>query len=158
MAILLYVMKSAHLSSWVRHRDKFSLCLGGADYKQFSITYLLACVKSHCNRAYARWWWFSPIATHKPRYHIWVKAIPTASICAMMPMFLIRSRATFAAAEPSDMAAYCRQDEERVLRGSERMPAGFCCLHSHLVNIPKTPLLQNARCKDFRVSRERKGR
>lgn len=72
-------------------------------------------------------------------------------------MFLVRSRATLAAAEPSDMAAYCRQDEERVLRESERMPTAACCLHSHLVNMPKTPLLQKARCKDFRVLIKRKG-
>lgn len=66
-------------------------------------------------------------------------------MCAMIPIFLVRSSVRLAAAEPSEMAAYWRQDEDRVLRESDLMPTAACCLHSHCVNMPKTPIRQNAR-------------
>lgn len=60
-------------------------------------------------------------------------------MCAMIPMFLVRSRAALAAGEAFDNAAYWRLDDVMVLRVVVSRPTTACCLHSHRVNMPKTP-------------------
>lgn len=54
----------------------------------------------------------------------------------MIPMFLVRSKATLAGDEVSVEAAYRREEYERYLNGAVRRLAAGCCLHSHLVNMP----------------------
>jgi hypothetical protein len=56
-------------------------------------------------------------------------------MCAMIPMFLVRSRAAFAV-DAFDAAAYWRQEWERVLREGTCRLREACCLHSHRVNMP----------------------
>lgn len=51
-------------------------------------------------------------------------------------MFLVRSRAALAAGEVSGATAYRRQEYERDLCGAVRRVGAWCCLHSHLVNMP----------------------
>lgn len=75
------------------------------------------------------------------------RALPlTASMCAMMPMFLVRSRAALAADELSGAAAYRREECESDLSGAVRRVDVGCCLHSHLVNMPEKEKMKKRMC------------